>query len=616
MKAFFICVLSTLCVTVLAQNHSSLSIFAHNDYVQPVPFYEAYGKHVGYIEADVFLEGNELLVAHTKKEIIKERTLEELYLRPLERQIKINQGSAYAGSADVLTLMIDIKTDGPSTLARIVKTIKMFPSLTSCKTLSFTISGNVPDPATWNQYPSFITFDGRPHINYTPEQLTRVNLISASLKDHASWNGKGLLAQSDREKVSSIIAGVHGKGKKIRFWAIPDVANAWMILMNMDVDVINTDHVADAHNFILNRSAVSFENTEVHQTYSPQYHQSNTPPKNIILMIGDGMGLAQLYSGYTANKGKLNIFQINNIGFSTTESADSYITDSAAGGTAMASGEKTNNRFVGMNAKGEALVPITNILRDERFKTAIISSGDITDATPAAFYASQRDRAYNEAIAYELLQSHIDIIIGGGSRWMSNRKDNVNIFRGFENAGYTTSTDFKSLESIKTEKFIMIEDTSVAAMKNGRGKFLSRSINKTLETFSLDNRPFFIMAEGAQIDIGGHKNNMEYVVREMLDFDEAVGEAMKFVDQNRETLLIITADHETGGLSLIGGDTSKGYIHGSFSTTDHTGIMVPVFAYGPGAEFFRGVYPNTEIFHKIVKDLLRIEYGFPAVGGR
>jgi alkaline phosphatase len=613
MKTFLISFLTVLCVTGFAQQHSVSSIFAHNDYEKPLPFYDAYGKQVGYIEADVFLEGNDLLVAHTKQEIKKERTLEELYLRPLERQVKINQGEIYASGAP-LTLMIDIKSDSPTTLARIVKVIQQFPALTSCKKLSFTISGNVPDPATWNQYPAFITFDGRPNIKYTPEQLQRVNLISTSFKEHSSWNGKGLPIEADRTKIASIIGGVHSSGKKIRFWAIPDFANSWLVLMNMGVDVINTDKVAAAHEFIRNKSNVSFQNTITHQTYSPQYHRSNTPPKNIILMIGDGMGLTQINSGYTANKGKLNIFLINNIGFSTTESADSYITDSAAGATAMASGEKTNNRYIGMNPKGEALVPITNILHDEQYRTAIISSGDITDATPACFYASQRDRSYNEAIAYELLNSNIDIIIGGGSKWFSNRKDSVNIFRGLENAGYTTSRDFKSLESINAQRFIVIDDTSVVSMKHGRQKFLSRSINKTLETFSKDKRPFFMMAEGAQIDYGGHANNMEYVVREMLDFDEAVGEAMKFVDNNRETLLIVTADHETGGLTLIGGSTSNGYVHGNFSTTDHTAVMVPVFAYGPGAEIFRGVYPNTEIFYKIVKGLLRIDYGSQATG--
>jgi alkaline phosphatase len=615
MKSFFTCFLVALSFAVSAQEHSPSSIFAHNDYEKPLPFYDAYSKNVGYIEADVFLEGNQLLVAHTKREIRKERTLEELYLKIIEQRIAIHKGEVYNNNAH-LTLMIDIKSDGPSTLNQIVKTIKQFPVLIACKKISFTISGNVPDPATWSQYPSFITFDGRPNINYTAEQLQRVNLISTSFRDHSSWNGKGLPTQADRSKIASIIKSVHDKGKKIRFWAIPDFENSWMVLMNMGVDVINTDKVADLNTFIQNKEKTSFENVKAHSIYSPQYHQSNVPPKNIILMIGDGMGLAQLYSGYTANKGKLNIFLINNIGFSTTESADSYITDSAAGATAMACGEKTNNRFIGMTAEGEALLPITNILHDEQYRTAIISSGDITDATPAAFYASQRDRSFNEASAYESLQSNIDVIIGGGSKWFEKRKDSVNIYRGFENAGYTVAQNFNGLEAIKTEKFIVIDDTSVASMKNGRGKFLSRSMNKTLGTFSKDDRPFFMMAEGAQIDYGGHANNMEYVVREMLDFDEAVGEAMKFVDNNRETLLIITADHETGGLTLTGGNTSKGYVHGNFSTTDHTGIMVPVFAYGPGSEFFRGVYPNTEIFHKIIRDLLRIDYGFPAVGGR
>lgn len=615
MKTIFTCILASFCISSFAQQHSASSIFAHNDYEKPVPFYDAYGKQVGFIEADVFIVGSELLVAHTEKEIKKERTLEELYLRPLERQVKINGGKIYSDDA-ALTLMIDIKSDGPSTLARIVKTLKQFSTLTSCKTLSFTISGNVPDPSTWNQYPSFITFDGRPNISYTTEQLQRVNLISTSFKDHSSWNGKGLPTESDRAKLTSIIADVHGKGKKIRFWAIPDFANSWMVLMNIGVDVINTDKVAAAHSFILKKSSVGFENPNKHDTYTPQFYQSNVPPKNIILMIGDGMGLAQMQSGYTANGGKLNIFLINNIGFSTTKSADSYITDSAAGATAMASGEKTNNRFIGMNPKGEALLPITNILQDERYRIALISSGDITDATPAAFYASQRDRSSNEAIAYELLQSNIDVIIGGGSKWFTNRKDGVDIFRGFENSGYTTSKDFKMLESIRNEKFFVIDDTSVTSIKNGRGQFLTRSINKTLDAFSKDNRPFFMMAEGAQIDYGGHANNMEYVVREMLDFDQAVGEAMKFVDNNRETLLIVTADHETGGLTLVGGNPATGYVHGNFSTTDHTAVMVPVFAYGPGADLFRGVYPNTQIFHKIVSDLLRIDYGLPAVGGR
>ncbi|MNL24590.1 Alkaline phosphatase 3 precursor [compost metagenome] len=140
-------------------------------------------------------------------------------------------------------------------------------------------------------------------------------------------------------------------------------------------------------------------------------------------------------------------------------------------------------------------------------------------------------------------------------------------------------------------------------MKAGRGEFLAKSLAKATSTFAKSKNPFFIMAEGAQIDYGGHQNNVEYVVREMLDFDKVVGQAMEFVDKNPETLLIVTADHETGGLSLIDGNIEKGYVHGSFSTNDHTAVPVPVFAYGPGAQNFMGVYQNIEIYTKIVEVL-------------
>jgi len=113
------------------------------------------------------------------------------------------------------------------------------------------------------------------------------------------------------------------------------------------------------------------------------------------------------------------------------------------------------------------------------------------------------------------------------------------------------------------------------------------------------------MAEGAQVDYGGHKNDLPYVTSEVLDFDRLVGAALKFADEDGETLVVVTADHETGGLSLLDGDFSKGYVGGQFSTHDHSAIPVPVFAYGPGSQLFEGVYENTALFGKILK-----AYGF------
>ena len=166
--------------------------------------------------------------------------------------------------------------------------------------------------------------------------------------------------------------------------------------------------------------------------------------------------------------------------------------------------------------------------------------------------------------------------------------------------------DYTSIDTIQSTKYVVIDNASAISIKQGRGDFLVKSLQKSIASCSKGDTPFFVMAEGAQIDDGGHDNDMEFVVRELLDFDQAVGEAIKFVDSNRETLLIVTADHETGGLTLLGGDISKGYVHGNFSTNDHTAVMVPVFAYGPGAEAFRGVYQNAEIFFKI-KQVLNVK---------
>jgi len=109
-----------------------------------------------------------------------------------------------------------------------------------------------------------------------------------------------------------------------------------------------------------------------------------------------------------------------------------------------------------------------------------------------------------------------------------------------------------------------------------------------------------MMVEGSQIDHGGHSNNLKQVITENSDFDQVVGNALRFADEDGETLVIVTADHETGGLTLLDGNIKNGYVWGDFSTNDHTGTPVPVFAYGPHAGDFRGVYQNTEIFNKIL----------------
>jgi alkaline phosphatase len=243
-----------MAVPGFAQDYTSASIFAHNDYVQSNPFHDAYNLRVGYIEADVFLHDGELVVAHTRLEIKKGKTVDVLYLKPLSERIRANSGSAYPASGQMLALMIDLKTEGVSTLNKLVENLRQFPALLSCQTLQIMISGSVPDPELWKNYPDFIHFDGRPFVDYTDDQLSRVSMISTSFRDHSKWNGKGPMPQKDKEKIESLIQAVHAKGKPVRFWATPDFPEAWQALMNLKMDVIVSDNVKGLAEYIELRS--------------------------------------------------------------------------------------------------------------------------------------------------------------------------------------------------------------------------------------------------------------------------------------------------------------------------------------------------------------------------
>lgn len=234
----------------VAQQYTSSSVFAHNDYAKPNPFYNAYYKGVGYIEADIFLSDSNLFVAHVLPEIGMKRTLDALYFSPLQMMILKNKGWAYPDSTMHLTLMIDLKTDGMPTIKRLVERLQSYPELVTCPTLEIVISGNVPLPATWDSIPQFIHIDGRPENFYTQEQINRVKLISTNFGSHVKWSGHGKLPMKDELAIKALANDAHSKGKKLRFWAAPDLENSWMTLMKLGVDVIGTDNVDQLVAFI------------------------------------------------------------------------------------------------------------------------------------------------------------------------------------------------------------------------------------------------------------------------------------------------------------------------------------------------------------------------------
>lgn len=591
------------CFAVPAQaQYTSANAHSHNDYLQAAPFEAAFARNFGSIEADVFERNGELYVAHTASDIDSGKTLRSLYLEPLQRKIREKKG-VFGEMKQGVQLLIDFKTSGVPTMQTLITQLEQYPDITSNPKVQIVISGSRPDASLWKNYPAWILFDGLPSQNYTADQLERIPLFSDNFRSYTQWNGKGYLVEEDLRKVQAVLNKVHGMSKKFRFWATPDEVNAWKTMINLGVDYINTDKVDALADYLRTRVQAQYQGAAPQQTYTPSYKNNDKPSKvkNVILLIGDGMGLAQIYAGYTGNFGALNLFRLLNIGFSKTSSFSNYITDSAASGTAMATGKKTHNRSVGVDPVGAPLQSIPDLIAPLGMQSALISSGNITDATPGAFFGHNKERSRYDAIAKDFLQSPVSILIGAGGKHFLPIREQL------QQKGYRFSTSLSALDTVRGSRFIVLADSAGLSMQKGRGDFLVRSFHKATGALAGNKKGFFLMEEGAQIDYGGHANSVPYLTAEMLDFDRLVGEALRFADSNGETLVIVTADHETGGLSLLDGDIKKGYVDGAFSTSDHTAVMVPVFAYGPHSMDFRGVYENTELFDRIMRVIRRYQ---------
>ncbi len=324
-------------------------------------------------------------------------------------------------------------------------------------------------------------------------------------------------------------------------------------------------------------------------------------PRNIILMIGDGMGVTQVYAALTAANGELNFNRFRNIGFSKTYSATHYTTDSGAGGTALAIGKKTYNGAIGITKDTLSSPSILEYAEMKGLSTGLVSTSSITHATPASFIAHNKTRNDYEGIAADFLKTDIDVFIGGGLNNFTNRKDGRNLVNVLREKGYQVIFSTDSIRYISNGKLAALTAPEHhPSMVKGRGEMLPLSTATAINILSKNPNGFFLMVEGSQIDWGGHENNTDYIVTEVIDFDKAIGRALDFAEADGKTLVIVTADHETGGMSVVNGSIENGTVNAVYGTTNHSGVMVPVFAWGPGAELFQGIQENTEIFDKMM----------------
>ena len=331
-------------------------------------------------------------------------------------------------------------------------------------------------------------------------------------------------------------------------------------------------------------------------------------PKNVIIMIGDGMGINQVQAAYTRNGGHLNMTdRCPYTGFRRTNSANKYTTDSAAGGTAIATGTKTNNGMVGMAPDSTVLNSIIRLATLDGLSSGVIATSSLTDATPASFVAHQPLRYMQEEIAADYLLSDITLFIGGGRKYFETRKDGRNISEELEEKGYRVVYSLDEAQEVSGSKLgVLLAEDGLAPIKERDADLLSDAVELAIERLSENKKGFVLMVEGSQIDWGGHNNDQEYMVGETLDFDRAVGKALDFAEKDGNTLVVITADHETGGVAMRGGDYDRGEVSVKYTTGGHSASPVPFFAYGPGAELFSGFKDNTSSFY-LMKKLLGLK---------
>jgi alkaline phosphatase len=344
------------------------------------------------------------------------------------------------------------------------------------------------------------------------------------------------------------------------------------------------------------------------------YAENNTEPASkpsrIIFLIGDGMGLSAVSTTVYYGDQQSAFARFQEIGLIITSSARQKVTDSAASGTALSTGTKTYNGAIGMDTARAPLENITEIVSKMGWQTGVVSTSSVTHATPASFYAHAGMRSSEELIASQLLVSEIDFFAGGGINYFNKRRDGLDMLPIASQYGFaidTVTLPAPGTLDPSTKYGFLLAPGGMPSMPDGRGDFLPEATALAIEHLSQSGSGFFLMVEGSQIDWAGHANNSEYLIAEMLDFEKTIEVALDFAEKEGNTLVVVTADHETGGFALSAsshaetGMDNYNVIDPSFATAAHSATLIPVFAFGPGAEEFNGMYENTELFHKMVK---------------
>ena len=306
--------------------------------------------------------------------------------------------------------------------------------------------------------------------------------------------------------------------------------------------------------------------------------------------------------GWTLNGGRLNLDNFPVAGYSRTYCADKLITDSCAGGTALSSGAKTKYGYIGQDVDGNPFVTLLHEAQKKGKKTGLVVTCRINDATPADFVCHSPDRHLEAEIAAQYVGSGVDFIVGGGRQFWDEREDGRNLINEMKALGYNFVEKREDLANVHSGKLLGLFAPLDMDPVLDRGPVLEDSSMKAIELLSKDNKKgFFLMIEGSQIDDWAHRNKVGYMAEELFDFDKTIGKVLEWAEKDGHTLVVVTADHGTGGITLVDGSLEDRTVNVHFSTKGHHGIVVPVFAWGPHAEDFGGVMENADLSNRIRK---------------
>ena len=232
---------------------AQVKIHSHNDYEQKERFHLAYANQVYEIEADVFEASGELIVAHSKKEMLAVNTIDRLYLKPIDSLFKLYGGKVSNDKKYTFTLMVDFKTDFEPTYLALLKKLEKYGEIfdrSEHKTaIQIVISGNRPADSTFHTYPKWLFFDGLPNISYAKKDLKRVTMISDNFATYSKWKGTGQIPVADKVKLKKMIDSAHQLKKPVRLWGAPDTQDCWRELYKLGADIINTDKISECKDY-------------------------------------------------------------------------------------------------------------------------------------------------------------------------------------------------------------------------------------------------------------------------------------------------------------------------------------------------------------------------------